>query len=144
MLDSTNPKAAHFDRRLHENIIIWLAEVRPDGRPHMSAVWFLWDGQHITIFSQPSSQKVKNIPHNPRVMLALDNTFDGGDVDMLEGEATLFDQSEATVETLHGYAEKYADELREMGSTPADMAKSYSIGIRIRPTKFYLNLVAEE
>ena len=65
MLDLTNPKHAHVEERLRTNRILWLGSVRPDGRPHLVYVFFLWDGKHILIFSQPTSQKIRNVQHNP-------------------------------------------------------------------------------
>ena len=47
MLDLTNPKHAYIDKRLRANRILWLGSVRPDGRPHLVYVMFLWDGKHI-------------------------------------------------------------------------------------------------
>src|SRR6516225_1171468 len=89
MLDLTNPKHAHVDERLRENLILWLGSVRPDGRPHLVYVFFLWDGKHILIFSQPTSQKIRNVQQNPTVTLALDNTKEGEDMVILEGKAEL-------------------------------------------------------
>ncbi len=61
LLDLSQPKHAHIDRRLRTGPIIWLGSVRPDGRPHLVPVWFLWDGTTITIYSQPKAQKIRNL-----------------------------------------------------------------------------------
>jgi len=79
MLDLTNPKDAHRDERLRKDPIIWLSSVRPDGRPHLVPVWFLWYGETILIFSQPNAQKIRNLRQNTNVILALDDTKDGDD-----------------------------------------------------------------
>jgi PPOX class probable F420-dependent enzyme len=136
MLDLTQKKDAHIDQRLREDIIIWLCSVQPDGRPHMVAVWFLWTGKEILIFSIPNQQKIRNLRHNPRVMLALDNTKLGADVIMLEGEAELLDDP-AVNTTLPDYAAKYQARIARIGYTPEAMAKAYSQAIRIIPTKVY-------
>jgi PPOX class probable F420-dependent enzyme len=136
MLDLTNPKNAHIDERLRTNPIIWLTTVRPDNRPHMVAVWFLWDGEKFLIFSQPNTQKLRNLRHNSHVTLALDDTHGGGDVIVIDGEAELLTNPDVNV-TLAGFAQKYDAFFKRMGSDAASMAKSYSQGIRITPTKFY-------
>ena len=135
MLDLTQPGHAHVDERLRSDIMLWLNTVRPDGRPHSAAVWFLWDGSQFLIFSQPNTQKLRNLQHNPNVVLVLDNTKDGSDVIVIEGKAELLKQGDVNT-TLPAYAEKYLPELKDMGWTPESMAADYSQPIRVTPTKF--------
>jgi PPOX class probable F420-dependent enzyme len=132
----TNPKNAHVDQRLRTDPIIWLTTVRADGRPHTVAVWFLWDGEKFLIFSEPNKQKLRNLQHNSHVTLALDDTHGGGDVIVIDGEAELITDPDVNA-TLAGFAQKYDAFFKRMGSSAAEMAKSYSQGIRITPTKFY-------
>ncbi|MFL5659605.1 MAG: TIGR03667 family PPOX class F420-dependent oxidoreductase [Ktedonobacteraceae bacterium] len=135
MLDLTQPGHAHVDERLRSDIMLWLNTVRPDGRPHSAAVWFLWDGSQFLIFSQPNKQKIRNLQHNPNVVLALDNTKNGSDVIVIEGKAELLKPGDVNT-TLPAYAEKYLPELKDMGWTPESMAADYSQPIRVTPTKF--------
>ncbi len=136
LLDLTNEEHAHIDQRLRKDIIIWLSSVRPDGRPHIVAVWFLWDGQHIYIFSQPNTQKIRNLRHNSHVMLGLDETRQGSDVVLIEGTAELLNDP-AINATMPAYAAKYAANLAHLGWTAEQMSKSYSQAIRITPTRFH-------
>jgi PPOX class probable F420-dependent enzyme len=87
MLDTTTGAGSRADRRLHEEGIIWLTTVRPDGQPQSVPVWFLWDGETFLIYSQPGQQKLKNISRNPRVGLHLNSNARGGDVVRAEGMA---------------------------------------------------------
>ncbi|HEX6796796.1 MAG TPA: TIGR03667 family PPOX class F420-dependent oxidoreductase [Ktedonobacterales bacterium] len=135
-LDLTTPQGAHIAERLRGDLIVWLATVRPDGRPHLAAVWFLWDGETILIFSQPN-QKVRNLRANPHVVLSLDDTGTGDDAVTIEGIAELLAPGTVTSE-LAPYAEKYAAKLREMGWTPHSMAQSYTEAIRITPARFHI------
>jgi PPOX class probable F420-dependent enzyme len=135
MLDLTDQQQAHIDERLRNDPIIWLSTVRPDGRPHSVAVWFLWDGNEILIFSIPDNQKIRNIRHDPRVFLALDDTKQGEDVITVEGVAELIDEP-AVNTTLPAYAQKYDQFLKDMNWTPESMSKRYSQAIRIKPAKF--------
>ncbi|MDP9373642.1 MAG: TIGR03618 family F420-dependent PPOX class oxidoreductase [Chloroflexota bacterium] len=134
MLDLTQPRDARIDRRLREETIAFLSTVRPDGRPHLVPIWFLWDGETILIFSQPANQKVRNLRQNPRAMLALER---GGDapVILIEGEATLLDEGAAAA-TDPAYVEKYAAGMANLGMDAAQMAAVYRQPIRITPTKF--------
>ncbi len=134
-LDLTQDKDKHIEERLRSAPIVWLGSVRPDGRPHLVPVWFLWDGATILIFSIPDNQKLRNIAHNPNVTLAVDDSKGGNDPIVIEGLAELLpDGSVAT--TMSAYAEKYATLLTEMGWSAATMAPNYSQAIRITPTRF--------
>ncbi|MEO6458138.1 MAG: pyridoxamine 5'-phosphate oxidase family protein, partial [Chloroflexia bacterium] len=126
---------AHADERLRNDLMIWLGTVRPDGRPHLVPVWFLWDGERILIFSK-DDQKIRNLGSNKRVMLALDDTKGGDDVVMVEGEATLPERGGVTP-ALPAYVEKYAAKLAQFGWTGESMGREYTEPISITPTKFY-------
>jgi PPOX class probable F420-dependent enzyme len=135
MLDLTQAKDAHVDRRLREEPIIWLSTVRPDGRPHLVPVWFLWDGASILIFSMPAVQKVRNLRHSSAVMLALDTADEGEDVVLIEGRAELLEIG-AVLPTLPDYAEKYAALLPRIGSSAEKMAREYTQAIRVTIDRF--------
>ena len=136
MLDLTQKRDAHIDQRLREDIIIWLGSVRPDGRPHLVAVWFLWTGKDLLIFSKPNRQKTRNLRQHPHVILALDNTNLGVDPITLEGEAELLADPDVNT-TLPDYVAKYRTRIMGIGYTPDAMAQAYSQAIRITLTKFY-------
>jgi PPOX class probable F420-dependent enzyme len=135
LLDLSNPKDAHVDERLRKEPIIWLGTVRPDGRPHLIPVWFFWDGEAITIYSQPNNQKMRNLQHNINVTLALDTADEGDDVVIVEGKAELLGKSEQTMNT-PAYIEKYDRLIKNMKSDPEEMAAAYSEVIRVTPTRF--------
>ena len=116
MLDLSQTQHAHIDQRLRSDIMIWFNTVRADGRPHSVAVWFLWDGAQFLIFSQPKTQKVRNVRQNPHVVLALDNTDNGSDVIVIEGTAELITDPDVNT-TVAAYSQKYASELKSMGMT---------------------------
>ncbi|MDQ3705566.1 MAG: pyridoxamine 5'-phosphate oxidase family protein [Chloroflexota bacterium] len=134
ILDLAQKRDAHVDERLRTEIIIWLATVRPDGRPHLVPVWFLWDNSEsvIYIFSKPD-QKIRNLKQNPNVVLAL-NSPSGNDVVTLEGTATLLERE--AISTAHpAYAAKYKALFDAYGWTGESMSRSYSEPIRIEVTK---------
>ena len=138
MLDLADSKGAHIDQRLRAEPIIWLSSVRPDGRPHLVPVWFWWDGAAILIFSKPAAQKVRNLRHNPQVVLALDSADEGEDVVLLEGRAELLGDG-APQSTLPEYAEKYAALMARLGITAASMAAEYTQAIRVTVGRFVMS-----
>lgn len=72
--------------RLEAEQIIWLASVRPTGRPHLVPLWFVWTGGSIYLCVAGNSVKVRNIVDNPAVSLALES---GRAPIVVEGHATL-------------------------------------------------------
>jgi hypothetical protein len=53
-------------------------------------VWFLWDGEAILVFSEPTSFRVRNIKNNPHVALTLQGVDGlGNNVVIINGEAEL-------------------------------------------------------
>ncbi len=81
MMPPTPEKAR---QRLVNEHNIWVATVRPDGRPHLVPVWFVWHADKLYIGIQPGSVKGRNLAHNPNIALALE---DGGKVVICEGLA---------------------------------------------------------
>ena len=136
MLDLTKERDMHIDQRLRSDPIIWLSTVRRDGRPHTAPVWFLWDGKTILIFSQPGSQKLRNLRNNPYVTLALEGTNGGTDVIVLEGKAELLKEKTTELNQPDYFITKYGSAIQDMGEAPESLAQSYSQPIRITPTKF--------
>ncbi len=48
-----------------------LALVRQDGRPHVSPVWFAWDGEHIIINTARNRVKDRILHRHPRVAMSI-------------------------------------------------------------------------
>jgi PPOX class probable F420-dependent enzyme len=137
LLDLTKERGQHIDHHLRRHKIAWLITVRPDGRPHAVAVWFLWDGETFLIFSKPKNQKVRNVRNNANVVLALDDTHQGEDPIAVEGTATLLEPGQIDI-TFAGYVEKYQEDIKYLGFIPEQMAKEYSQPIRITPTRVFV------
>lgn len=48
-------------QRLSSSVNYWLASVWPDGRPHVMAVWGVWDGLLLWFSSGGRSRKTRNL-----------------------------------------------------------------------------------
>ncbi len=59
--------------RLEREANIWLATTRPDGRPHLVPIWFVWHDQKIYILTTLSTVKARNLLANPRASVALES-----------------------------------------------------------------------
>jgi PPOX class probable F420-dependent enzyme len=134
VLDLDSPAAARADRRLRTEQILWLTTVRADGQPQASPVWFVWDGETFLIFSQPDAQKLRNLAANPRVAVHVDTDEAGEDVVTIDGTAAV-DPDVPSSDQLEEYQVKYREGIQAIGTTPAELARDYSVAIRIRPTR---------
>jgi PPOX class probable F420-dependent enzyme len=134
-MDRPTDAAARVVRLLDAEPVVWLSTVRPDGTPHLVPIWFSWDGESILIASKPHARKVQNLRANPRVMLALGEPDDDFDVGLLEGVAEVLDAPTAAALPASHFR-KYRDQMAAIGLTREEFLATYSLVIRVRPTRF--------
>ena len=134
MLDPSKQGHDRAESRLRSEPIVWLTTVRADGQAQASPVWFLWDGQTFLLYSQPGAQKVRNLAANPKVALHLDDDGSGGDVVTVEGTATV-EPDTPRADRVDGYLAKYQAAIEALGYEPGPFARTYSLAIRVRPTR---------
>ncbi len=70
--------------RLEDERNVWVATSRPDGRPHLTPVWFAWHNKKFYICIQPTSVKARNLAGNSALALSLE---DGSKPVICEGNA---------------------------------------------------------
>lgn len=121
---------ARVQRRLQEEIVIWLVTTSADGTPQPSPVWFLWEDGALLIYSQPDAPKIRNITERPRVALHFDGDGQGGDIIVLTGTAELDPQAPPV--TQHpAYLAKYRDGIARIEMTPESFAQAYAAAFRV-------------
>jgi len=64
--------AAERDTFLHLQRTVRVASIGPDGAPHVTPLWFVWDGEHMWLNSLTRSQRWANLARNPRVAVVVD------------------------------------------------------------------------
>ena len=69
----TNTLSDSKRQRLETEKIIWVATTRPDGRPHLTPVWFAWFDEKIYVCIPEKSVKARNLAQTPRVALSLED-----------------------------------------------------------------------
>jgi len=128
--------SAVLQRRLRDEKTVWLTTVRADGTPQPVPVWYLWDGETFLIFSQPKTQKLRNIAHNPNVALNFKHTDDFGEegITIIFGEAYV-DASAPPSNQLNAYLEKYREGIKGINMTPDSLAAEFSVALRVKPTR---------
>jgi PPOX class probable F420-dependent enzyme len=133
-IDTSSEFGARVARRLQEEHLIWLTTVGADLAPHPVPVWFLWDGETFLVYSQPDKPKLGHIKRHPHVSLNFDGDGLGRNIVVINGEARL-DPSAPPADAIPEYVEKYKDYIPRIGMTPAQLAKAFSVPIRITPTR---------
>lgn len=68
-----------------------LATVRPDGRPHVAPIWFTMDGDELLFNTWHTSVKAKNMQHDNRVSLCVDEETPPFSFIIIEGTVALTD-----------------------------------------------------
>ena len=134
VLDTTTARGKHVQRRLRSEVIIWLATVGADGRPHVVPVWYWWDGDTFLIYSVPG-QKVRDIEANPDVAMHLNATDGGDDVVRIDGLAKRLPRQPLAYR-VPSYMRKYSKLVRGYGWTNEWFSKTYHVAFRVRPTRF--------
>jgi PPOX class probable F420-dependent enzyme len=132
IFDPSTEAGVRAVQRLKQEPVSWLTTVRADGQPQSSPVWFDWNGSDLLVLSQPGAGKVGNIAGRPLVAVHLADD-EGGDVVTIEARAelgTVLTDAEA-----ESYLDKYAARIEAIGLTPESMRASYSVVLRLHPTR---------
>jgi len=91
--------------KLEQQKNIWMATVRPDGRPHLVPIWFVWADKKVWVSTGSDTVKVENLLQNDRISVALEN---GRTPTILEGKALLHTELERVPQNvLDAFQEKY-------------------------------------
>ena len=133
-IDPTDARGAEIIERLKNDRIGWLTTVAPDGTPQTSPIWFLWNGDDVLIYSLESA-RATNIMSHERVSLHLDGNGMGGDIVVLEGTASIDNDTPSCVDNPE-YLVKYEPVMGGNGWTPEWFAERYCVPVRIAVTKY--------
>jgi PPOX class probable F420-dependent enzyme len=134
VIDPGTEKGARADERLRSDEVAWLITVTGDGAPVPTPVWFWWDGETITVYSERDKPKLRHLAANPRVALALRTDVLGDEITVISGEAAI-DESIPPADQLPGYVDKYGALIARLGADPASFSGAYGVPVRITPTK---------
>jgi len=80
---------AELDAFLTEQRTCRVATVSADGRPHLSALWFAWDGTALWLYSLTRSRRWAELRRDARLAVIVDDGHDYGELRgaELSGEA---------------------------------------------------------
>ena len=107
---------AERDAFLHDQRVCRVASVDAQGEPHVTPLWFVWDGAHLWLNSIVRAQRHVNLLRHPRVAVVVDSghNYDElhgvefhGSVDAV-GDQPRSDTPDSILQPVeHLYAEKY-------------------------------------
>lgn len=127
--------SARVETLLDREAVVWLSTVRPDGRPHLIPIWFLWDGDAVLFASKPQACKVANLRSRADCMLAVGDPRADFDVALIEARAELAPMT--TIELLAaGLLAKYEERMNAADLTATAFAATYSQVVRVVPTRW--------
>lgn len=106
--DATATPWAEIRRRLDEADLAWLTTVRPDARPHVTPLIFVWLDDAVYFTTGRSERKAKNLASSSHCILTTGcNALDEGLDVVIEGEATLVSDPARSRQVARGLAAKY-------------------------------------
>lgn len=102
---------------LEEAGTYWLFTVRSDGRPHVTTLIAVWNGDALYFSTGPAEQKHKNLEQNPHCILtAGTNRLDEGLDLVVEGEAVRVTDDSRLRVLAEAWGTKYGSDWHLTGS----------------------------
>ncbi|MFJ5294650.1 MULTISPECIES: pyridoxamine 5'-phosphate oxidase family protein [unclassified Streptomyces] len=91
---------AERDAFLGEQRTCRVATVSADGRPHVGALWFLWDGTSLWLYSLTRSRRWAQLSGDPRLAVVVDDGEEYGELRGVElsGSAVVVGETPRTGE----------------------------------------------
>lgn len=121
---------ANVQKRLRDEIVIWMTTVGTDGTPQPNPVWFVVEDGALIVYNRPDALRLRHIKRNPRVAFNLDGDGKGDDIIVLVGTAEVVDGYPLTHEHA-AYDEKYAERAIEISGSTAAFGHEYSVAVRV-------------
>jgi len=134
MADNQKKLESKANGLVKQEYVIWLTTVDSTNTPQPRPVWFIWEKDSFLIFSQSHAHKVAHIRRNKSVSLHF-NTDETGDQNVIVyiGTATI-DEEAKPAHKNPAYFKKYKTGIQELGMTPEQFSKEYSVAIRVKPS----------
>jgi PPOX class probable F420-dependent enzyme len=82
----------------------WVATARPDGRPHLMAVWGVWHGAAFWFSTGAESVKARNLAADPRCSISTER---GDEAVVVEGRVDRISDAKALAGVYEAYRAKY-------------------------------------
>ncbi|CAN5628951.1 hypothetical protein BH09CHL1_BH09CHL1_12930 [soil metagenome] len=98
---------AEYEDLLASKTLMSVATIGPDGAPHNSPVWFIWNGEQIIFAVQPHVQKLKNLNQDSRIAATIFDALNPSRYLEFRGTVTIAEDNDDAFGDL--LARKYLD-----------------------------------
>jgi nitroimidazol reductase NimA-like FMN-containing flavoprotein (pyridoxamine 5'-phosphate oxidase superfamily) len=119
------------DQRLRRSRAYWVATSDGLGRPHLAAVWGVWDGSSLWFSTGGRSRKARNLGVNDSLVVATESTIESV---VVHGRAEQVDSAGMLDRLLPAYVDKYGSAFPDPAENPI---------YRVRPAKVIATIESE-
>ena len=115
-----------------------VATTRPDGRPHIAPVWYLWDKGCIYFETESETVKANNLRANPNIAITVDATAGGLRLKyvILEGRAELIDDLDTVKMIAARIYSRYVDSEEYETAPIQEMLSLADLIVMVKPAKY--------
>ncbi len=110
--------------RLRDEPNLWLATTRPDGRPHLTPIWFVFVEGRFYVCTTSKAVKTRNVTTNARASVSLES---GNQPVIAEGAARVIERP---------YPQAVAAEFLRKFEWELDSEPEYDVLIEVVPTRW--------
>ena len=110
--------------RLRDEPNLWLATTRPDGRPHLTPIWFVFVEGRFYVCTTGKAVKTRNVTRNARASVSLES---GNQPVIAEGTARVIERP---------YPQAVAAEFLRKFEWELDSEPEYDVLIEVVPTRW--------
>jgi PPOX class probable F420-dependent enzyme len=110
-----------------------VATLMPDGSPHSVAVWVGLEGQRIAFFTQPQSQKARNLARDGRVAISITDHAQPYRTARIRGSVAETLEGDAALEVIDRLSERYTGGPFPMRSGIVFLVEAERVGFMALP-----------
>ncbi|HUP76405.1 MAG TPA: pyridoxamine 5'-phosphate oxidase family protein [Acidimicrobiales bacterium] len=110
--------------RLRDEPNLWLATARPDGRPHLTPIWFVFVDGRFYVCTTSKAVKTRNVTTNGTASVSLES---GNQPMIAEGVARVIERP---------YPQAVAAEFLRKFDWDLDSEPEYDVLIEVTPTRW--------
>ena len=114
-----------------------VATTRPDGRPHIAPVWYLWEDDTLYFESESRTVKTRNLRQNPNIAISVDVTAGGLRLKyvILEGRVEYIENLEAVKKIAYRIYSRYMGQEALDTRPVLEMLKLADLIVSLIPTR---------
>jgi PPOX class probable F420-dependent enzyme len=110
-----------------------VATLMPTGAPHSVAVWVGLEGDRIAFFTQPASQKARNLARDPRVAISITDHDKPYRSAHIRGRVTETLEGDAALEVIDRLSQRYTGQPFPMRSGVVFLVEPNRVGFMELP-----------